>query len=89
MGKEKGTIEIDKAVEDFGGTLRDYRLRHLLSLQDVSEIMEYSASYIWRIENHQRFPELNTKLKMLLSIWSTEDVHAYLQAILTKENRAK
>ncbi len=87
--KVKGMDRINNAIEDFGGLLRDYRLEHHLSLQDLSQIVGYSPSYIWRIEKYRRFPEMDTKLKMLLSIWSIEDIYLYLQEIVTKEAKAK
>lgn len=79
------STKIVKAVEDFGGLIRDYRLTHKLSLQNMAEIVGYSASYIWRIEKYRRYPEMDTKLKMLLVMWSIEDVHKYLAEIVTKE----
>lgn len=78
----KRTERVNKAMDDFGGLLHDYRLSHNLSLQDLSEIMGYSASYIWRIENYKRFPEMSTKLKILIQIWSLEDVYDYLDVIV-------
>lgn len=89
MNKEKGSVIIKKAVVDFGGFLREYRLQYQLSLQDMSEIVGYSPSYIWRIENYRRFPEMNTKLKMLLVMWSIEDVHKYLALIVEQEKKLK
>jgi len=77
--------KINKAVEDFGGLLREYRLEHNLSLQDMSEIVGYSTSYIWRIEKYRRFPEMDTKLRMLLAMWSMEEIYMYLQEVVTRE----
>lgn len=82
------TTRIKKAVEDFGGLLHDYRIQKQLSLQDMAEIFGYSASYIWRIENHKRFPEMDTKIKMLLAIWDVEEVYGFLEEIVTREQEA-
>lgn len=85
MCKEKRMEKINKAIEDFGGLLHAYRLHHSISLQKMAENVGYSASYIWRIENYKRYPEMDTKLKMLLAMWSIEEVHMYLAEIVTKE----
>ncbi|QDP41979.1 helix-turn-helix domain-containing protein [Radiobacillus deserti] len=84
----KGMDRINTAIGDFGGLLRDYRLEHHLSLQDLSEIVGYSPSYIWRIEKNKRFPELETRMKILISLWSMEDIYMYLQEIVSKESNA-
>lgn len=89
LNAEEDMDRINKAIEDFGGLLREYRLGHNLSLQDMSGIIGYSASYIWRIEKYRRFPEMDTKLKMLLEIWLTEDIYMYLQEIVTRERNTK
>lgn len=86
--KVKRNTKVNKAVEDFGGLLREYRLEHQLSLNDLSIIIGYSTSFICRVEKYTRFPELETRLKMLLNIWSEEDVYIYLQEIITKEKNA-
>lgn len=85
---EKRIEKINKAIEDFGGLLHEYRLAHNLSLQDMSEIVGYSPSYIWRIEKYRRFPEMDTKLRMLLAMWSIEDIYLYLQNVVTRERNA-
>ncbi|WP_143063905.1 helix-turn-helix domain-containing protein [Amphibacillus marinus] len=58
------TTKIAKAVEDFGGLVREYCMGNSLSLQDMAENVGYSASYIWRIENYKRYPEMDTKLNL-------------------------
>lgn len=88
MNGEQRMERINKAIEDFGGLLHDYRLSHSLSLLDMSQIVGYSPSYIWRIEKYRRFPEMDTKLRMLLAIWSIEDIYLYLQNVVTRERKA-
>ncbi|WP_337017304.1 helix-turn-helix transcriptional regulator [Oceanobacillus massiliensis] len=88
MNGEKRIERINKAIEDFGGLLHEYRVGHSLSLQDMSEIVGYSPSYIWRIEKYRRFPEMDTRLRMLLAIWSIEDIYLYLQEVVTRERKA-
>lgn len=85
---EEIRTEINKAINDFGGLLREYRLEHNLSLQDMSEMIGFSASYIWRIERYKRFPEMETKLKILLEMWDTEDIYRYLSEIIIRERNA-
>lgn len=82
---EQRMKQIKRAIDEFGGLLHDYRLVHNLSLQDMSDIMGYSPSYIWRVENYKRFPGMSTKLKMLLTMWTTEEVYSYLDEIIKKE----
>ncbi|GIN59925.1 hypothetical protein J8TS2_42440 [Lederbergia ruris] len=86
--KEQRMDRINKAVEDFGGFLYEYRLTHHLSLQEMSEIVGCSASYIWRIEKYKRFPEMDTTLRMLLALWSMEEIYMYLREIVTRERKA-
>ncbi|EFV71669.1 hypothetical protein HMPREF1012_02308 [Bacillus sp. BT1B_CT2] len=86
--KEQRLVRISKAVEDFGGYLHEYRLAHNLSLQEMSEIVGCSASYIWRIEKYKRFPEMDTRLRMLLALWSMEEIYMYLREIVTRERKA-
>lgn len=86
---EKGMDRINKAIDDFGGFLREYRLSHSLSLQDMARIVGgYSPSYIWRIENYRRDPMMDTKLRMLLELWPMEDIYLYLQEIVSRERSA-
>lgn len=89
MRKDAQMVEgtkIAKAMEDFGGLIREYRLANNLSLQDMTEIVgDYTPSYIWRIENYKRYPKMDTKLKMLLAMWSIEEVHMYLAKIVAEE----
>jgi transcriptional regulator with XRE-family HTH domain len=86
---EKSMDRINRAIDDFGGLLREYRLAHNLSLQDMSRIVGgYSPSYIWRIEKNRRIPEMDTKIRMLLEIWEVEDIYRFLQEIVTRERNA-
>lgn len=79
------TEKVDHAIEDFGRLLRDYRKTHNLSLHDMAELGGYTPAYIWRIENYKRTPQLETKIRLLLVMWSTEDIHTYLDKVISME----
>lgn len=95
MFKEKNGVNatessferIEKAVNNFGDTIREFRLKNNVSLQDMDEIVSLSASYIWRIENSKRNPDLDMRVRILTlgMCWSTSDIHLYLERMIAKE----
>ncbi|WP_210471013.1 helix-turn-helix domain-containing protein [Sporosarcina sp. 6E9] len=80
-------VKVAKAVEDFGGLIREFRLKNNLSLQDTANLVSCSSSYIWRIENYKRNPELNFRVRLLSlgMCWETKDVQSYIQMVIIKE----
>ena len=87
--EKTGWEKIDLAIEDFGGLIRNYRKDHQLSLHDLAELGGYTPSFIWRIENKKRTPQLETKIRLLLVMWSTEEIHAYLEEVISREKRGR
>jgi len=87
MENEIQTARINQVLNDFGGLIHEYRLKNNLPLNVMAEIIGFSPSYVWRIENNKRIPGLKAKLEILIAIWSIEDVHKYLLEILKEENK--
>ena len=88
MKIEEKTKLIENAVQDFGKTLHDFRVKKGLSLQDMSEIVSCSPSYVWRIESHRRNPDLDVRLRILekgLGI-TAEDIYEYLKKYLQQND---
>ncbi len=88
MGEKERNVErIERAVYDFGGLVRDFRLKNNLSLLDWSEIVGYSSSYCWRIENDKRNPDMDTRVVFLTKgmCWSTEDIYGYLEGVISRK----
>lgn len=84
---EKRRIDkVNLAVDDFGRLIREYRKTHNLSLMDMAELSGFTPSFIWRIENNRRKPQLETKIRLLLVMWSKDEIHAYLDRVISKEN---
>ena len=84
-GDTKSMERIEIAIEDFGRLIKDYRKTHNLSLSDMAELSGLTPSFIWRIENKRRNPQLETKIRLLLVMWSTDDIQAYLDRVISKE----
>ncbi|GER74827.1 helix-turn-helix domain-containing protein [Weizmannia acidilactici] len=79
--------KVDEAVKNFGGVVHDFRIMNHLTLQDLAELVFLSASYLWRIENNKRNPDLDVRVRILTSglCWSTEEIHLYLRQLISKE----
>lgn len=86
MNNEDKSLIIEKAVEDFGAIVHEFRIKNNLTLQDLAEITGLSSSFLWRIENNRRNAELDSRVKiMTLGMgWTTEDVYIYLDKFIAK-----
>lgn len=80
--------KVEKAVNNFGGLVHEFRLENGMSLQDMAEVVSLSPSYLWRIENAKRKPDLDVRVRILNSgmNWSTVDIHLYLEQIIAKKS---
>lgn len=90
--EEKRRVEkVNRAIEDFGGFLKDYRKENFLTLEDMAQEVGCSSSYIFRIEKNTRNPEINFRIKILTlgMNWSTEDVYLFLEKVISKEKMNK
>lgn len=79
--------KIEKAVEDFGTTVHEFRVRNSLTLQDLAELVSCSPAYLWRIENHRRNPSVDFRLRFLEQGMglSTAEIYVYLEKYIAKE----
>lgn len=79
---------IELAVNDFGSLIKKYRKENLLTLEDISSLIGCSSSYIFRIERNMRKPSIDFKVKVLTKVlnWSPQDIHAFLEKVIEKEN---
>jgi transcriptional regulator with XRE-family HTH domain len=84
MNPTKETSLIQNAIEDFGKTIRDFRVESGLTLQDMAEICGCSASYIWRIEQHRRNPDIDVRIRILEKGlgFTVDDIYEYLKKYL-------
>lgn len=92
MSQEQDSNEsITKAVENFGGLLREFRLHHHLSLQDTAEIIGCSSSYVFRVEQKKRNPSIEFRMKVLTEAmnWSTDSLYMYLGKVISEERNSK
>ncbi|WP_368901902.1 helix-turn-helix transcriptional regulator [Oceanobacillus oncorhynchi] len=82
---------VNKAIDDFGRLLCDYRKEHFLTLQDMSLLVGCSPSYIHRIENKKRNPDMDFRIRILSAgmNWSAEDIYAYMEAFISKESKER
>lgn len=82
---------INQAVDDFGGLLRQYRKNNFLTLESMAQAIGCSPSYVYRIEQKRRNPEVDFRIRVLTSgmDWSTEDIYLYLKEVLSREKRNK
>ncbi|MEC5424303.1 helix-turn-helix transcriptional regulator [Virgibacillus sp. C22-A2] len=90
--EEKRRMEkVNRAIEDFGGLLRDYRKENFLTLEDMAQEVGCSSSYIFRIEKNKRNPEITFRIKVLSEgmNWSTEEIYLYLKEFISKEKTGK
>ncbi|MCB5936728.1 helix-turn-helix domain-containing protein [Caldibacillus thermoamylovorans] len=78
---------IEKAVNDFGAFLHDFRMIKSISLQQMADRVSITPSYLCRIENGKRMPELDVRLRILTKgmHWSVIDVMLYLDQVIGKE----
>jgi transcriptional regulator with XRE-family HTH domain len=88
---ESKLARIEKAINDFGGLVHEFRIGNNLSLQEMAELTSLSSSYICRIENSKRKPDLDVRVRILTlgMNWSTVDIHFYLEQIIAKRSMAK
>jgi transcriptional regulator with XRE-family HTH domain len=78
---------IEKAVNDFGAFLYDFRMKKSISLQQMADRVSITPSYLCRIENGKRMPELDVRIRILTKgmHWSVIDVMLYLDQVIGKE----
>ena len=83
--------KVNRAINDFAGLLQDYRRENFLTLEDMAQLVGCSSSYIHRIEHNKRNPEIDFRIKVLTRgmNWTTEEVHAYLDGVISQENVKK
>lgn len=82
----KRSEKVSQAVENFGLAVKKFRQENFLSLSDFAELSQCSTSYLWRIENHERNPDYDVRIRILTQAmrWSTEDIQLYLEETISK-----
>lgn len=75
---------IDMALFNFGMYVRQTRLKYGMSLQDLADRTNLSATFIYRIEIGTRRAYIDTRLVILLCgfNWDTNLVMGYLERIV-------
>ncbi|MGI2851610.1 helix-turn-helix domain-containing protein [Bacillus cytotoxicus] len=80
--------KVEKAVGDFGCLVHDFRIENTLTLNDMASLVSISSSYLWRIENGKRNPDLDIRVRILTlgMNWSMVDILLYLEQMIAKES---
>ncbi|AIF45090.1 helix-turn-helix domain-containing protein [Virgibacillus sp. SK37] len=91
MNNKEIIILVDQLVEDFGKTVKEFRIKSGLTLQDMAEIVSLSPSYVYRIEAHKRRPEIGTRIKFMTEAmgFASEEINLYLEKYIAKEKLNK
>lgn len=79
--EELKTLErIRKAVDDFGGTIKDYRHEEGLTLDDLATRLGCSASYMFRAERGSRIVPIHMRVRILKEglKWKANEIELYL-----------
>lgn len=81
MTKEKNKVLVESLLEDFGKTVKEYRIKKGLSMQKMAEIVSISPSYVYRIEANKRRPEIGTRVRYMSNGlgFTDEEITYYLQ----------
>ncbi|MBU9710888.1 helix-turn-helix domain-containing protein [Evansella tamaricis] len=84
---DRNLEKVDLAIDDFGKVVQDFRLKNGLTLQDMADLVSCSPSYLWRIENQRRNPDMDVKVRILMlgMCWDPKDVLLFLERSLSKD----
>lgn len=87
--EEKRMQLVKRAIDDFGGLLKDYRRENFLTLESMASLVGCSPSYIHRIEHYKRKPEVDFRIRVLTMgmHWTTEEVYLYLEEVISREKK--
>lgn len=91
MDNKEKVMMVDQLLEDFGRTIKEYRIKSGLTLQDMAEIVSLSPSYVYRIEAHKRRPEIGTRIRFMDEAlgFTTEEINLYLGKYFAKQKLNK
>ncbi|AIF42168.1 helix-turn-helix domain-containing protein [Virgibacillus sp. SK37] len=87
MNNKEKIMLVDQLVVDFGKTVKEFRIKSGLTLQDMAEIVSLSPSYVYRIEAHKRKPEIGTRIRFMTEAmgFTSEEINLYLEKYIAKE----
>jgi len=79
MGQQRLEM-IRNAVDNFGNTIKDYREKELLTLNELAERVGCSGSYIFRAEKGSRKVPVHMRVKILTKglNWNSNEIECYL-----------
>lgn len=71
---------IRKAVDDFGGTIKDFRQKEALTLDSLATRVGCSASYLFRAERGSRIVPIHMRVRILKEglKWKANEIELYL-----------
>lgn len=78
---ELNTLEkIKKAVDDFGGTIKDYRHKEGLTFDELAIRLGCSASYMFRAERGSRIVPIHMRVRILKEglNWKNSEIEYFL-----------
>jgi len=85
--EEQQTLtRIRKAVDDFGGAIRDFRQKEGLTLDTLATRVECSASYLFRAERGSRIVPIHMRVRILKEglKWKADEIEKYLVEIVER-----
>lgn len=73
-------IGIENAIDNFGGVIKDYRDKELLTLNDLAERVGCSGSYIFKAEKGSKRVPVHMRVKILREglNWNSNEIECFL-----------
>ncbi|MBS4221868.1 helix-turn-helix domain-containing protein [Lederbergia citrea] len=78
---DQQTLErVRKAIDDFGGLIKDYREKEALTLDSLASRIDCSASYIFRAERGSKIVPIHMRVRILEKglNWKASEIECFL-----------
>ncbi|MCR2822751.1 helix-turn-helix domain-containing protein [Lederbergia panacisoli] len=98
MGAREGIVmdqqtleRVRKAVNDFGGMIKDYREKKVLTLESLASRIDCSASYIFRAERGSKIVPIHMRVRILAKglNWKASEIEYFLVETVREYERKK
>lgn len=88
--ERKGEMEllllkrIENAIDNFGGMIKEYREKELLTLNSLASRIGCSGTYIFRVEKGKRKVPIHMRVRILKRDlnWKANEIECYLVEII-------
>lgn len=84
---DQKTLErVRKAVNDFGGVIKDYREKEALTLESLASRIDCSASYMFRAERGSKIVPIHIRARILNKglNWQANEIEQFLVETVKK-----